>query len=126
MVEATSVPLWVRVWEAGAGSSAEVLSARGRDRGSSHQLILDKVSELEGLVSRLKDLETEVYRIMVSRDMLMALDRPESEVDLFEVGLQIARLDDPELDMEHYRSVFAQYVAVAEVYRTKTALAVGG
>ncbi len=104
------------------GSTPEVLSELGRDSGSSHQLILDKVTELESLVSRLKDLETEVYRIMVSREMLMALDRPESEVDLFEVGLQIARLDDPELDMEHYRSVFAQYVADAEVYLTKTAL----
>lgn len=104
------------------GGTVEVLNELGRDGLGSQRLIRDRVAELEDLVANLKVLETEVYRTTVSREMLMTLDRPESEVDLFEVGLQIARLDDPELDLDHYRAVFAQFVGDARVYVEKAAL----
>jgi len=104
------------------GGTDEVLNELGRDGLGSQRIIRDRVAELEDLVANLKALETEVYRTTVSREMLMTLDRPESEVDLFEVGLQIARLDDPELDLEHYRAVFAQFVGDAREYVEKAAL----
>ena len=104
------------------GGTDEVLNELGRDGLGSQRIIRDRVAELEDLVANLKVLETEVYRTTVSREMLMTLDRPESEVDLFEVGLQIARLDDPELDLEHYRAVFAQFVGDARTYVEKAAL----
>lgn len=104
------------------GGTDEVLNELGRDGLGSQRIIRDRVAELEDLVANLKVLETEVYRTTVSREMLMTLDRPESEVDLFEVGLQIARLDDPELDLDHYRVVFAQFVGDARAYVEKAAL----
>lgn len=104
------------------GGTDEVLKELGRDGLGSQRIIRYRVAELEDLVANLKMLETEVYRTTVSREMLMTLDRPESEVDLFEVGLQIARLDDPELDLDHYRAVFAQFVGDARAYVGKAAL----
>ncbi len=104
------------------GGTDGVLAELGRDGLGSQQIIRDRVAELEALVANLKGLESEVYRTTVSREMLMTLDRPESEVDLFEVGLQIARLDDPELDLEHYREAFSQFVGDAKVYVEKAAL----
>ena len=104
------------------GPTPELLAELGRNSENSKQMILDKVAELEGLASRLKNLETEVYRTTITREVLMALDRPEPEIDLFEVGLQIARLDDYELDREHYRAVFSQFVTDAAAYVAKAAL----
>lgn len=104
------------------GDTEDVLAELGRDGAGSQRIIRDRVAELEALVANLKELESEVYRTSISREMLMALDRPESEVDLFEVGLQIARLDDPALDLEHYRAVFSQLVGDAKIYVEKAAL----
>lgn len=104
------------------GSSPELLSELGRDSANSQEMISNKVAELESLASSLRNLEGEVYRTTVSREMLMTLDRPETEVDLFEVGLQIARLDDHDLDLDHYRAVFAQFVTDADTYVAKAAL----
>lgn len=107
---------------AAEGGGGEILAELGRDSPGSRQVIRDRVAELEERVANLKELESAVYRTSISREMLMALDRPESEVDLFEVGLQIARLDDASLDLEHYRTVFSQLVGDAKIYVEKTAL----
>lgn len=92
------------------GISAEMLSdlvSKGHD---SRELIQAKVEELESLVVELNDLKEAVHRGTVINELLMALDRPESEIDLFEIGLQIARIDDPEMDVEHYREMFSGLV----------------
>lgn len=100
----------------------EMIEELAHDGIGSRSLIHRKVEELEEAVTRLKGLENEVYRTSVTREMLMALEKPEAEVDLFEVGLQIARLDDPELDADHYRAVFSQLSKDAEVYLKTAAL----
>ncbi len=107
---------------AAEGGGGVILDELGRDSPGSRQVIRDRVAELEERVANLKELESAVYRTSISREMLMALDRPESEVDLFEVGLQIARLDDATLDLEHYRAVFSQLVGDAKTYVEKNAL----
>jgi len=103
------------------GSSGEVLGELGRDSDRSRRFIDDRVDELESRIVELRALESAVHRTAVERELIMALDRPGTEVDLFEVGLQIARIDDPDLDLEHYRAVFSQMVKEAEVYLTKRA-----
>ncbi|MEQ1840556.1 MAG: tetratricopeptide repeat protein [Verrucomicrobiales bacterium] len=104
------------------GTSSELLLDLGRDSAGSQRVIKDRIGELEKMVAGLKNLETDLYLTTISRELLMALDRPDTEVDLFEVGLQIARLDDPELDLDHYRAVFSQLARDAEAFITKAAL----
>lgn len=103
------------------GASESVLDEFGRQSDKSRRYLLDTVAALEAKIEALQSLEGLVHRTAVQRELIMALDRPDSEVDLFEVGLQIARIDDPELDLEHYRSVFSQMVKEAETFLAKSA-----
>lgn len=101
------------------GSSEAVLNELGRSTEESRRFIRDTIESLEERIQRLKVLESDVHLTTVERELIMALDRPESEIDLFEVGLQIARIDDPDLDLGHYRDVFSQLVKEAGEYVAK-------
>lgn len=103
------------------GASESVLDELGRNDERSRRFILDTVESLEKRVAALRALEGAVRRTAVERELAMALDRPVEEVDLFEVGLQIARIDDPELDLEHYRAVFSRLVKEGGAYLAKAA-----
>ncbi len=108
------------------GSEPEgLLDELGRDVAHSRAVIAERADELERLAESLRALEEEVHRHLVTNELVMTLDRPESEIDLFEVGLQIARIDDPELDLDHYRSVFSRLVEDARVYLDENALEAG-
>ncbi|MEM9018628.1 MAG: trypsin-like peptidase domain-containing protein, partial [Verrucomicrobiota bacterium] len=94
----------------------ELIVELSRESVEGRSLLVERAEEFEQLAERLRRLEKEVHRQVVINEMVMALDRPESEIDLFEVGLLIARLDDAELDIEHYRSLFSQLVNEARDY----------
>jgi len=108
------------------GSEPEgLLDELSRDTNHSRSLIEERAAELERLAGTLRRLEEEVQRNIVKNELVMTLDRPESEIDLFEVGLQIARVDDPELDISHYRSVFSRLVDEARTYLEENSLEAG-
>lgn len=100
----------------------ELVTELSRESEHGRALLLERAEELEALASRLRRLEGQVHRQVVIEELLEALDKPEGDVDLFEVGLQIARIDDPELDAGHYRSMFSRLVADAGEYLEKEAL----
>ncbi|MEM1443658.1 MAG: tetratricopeptide repeat protein, partial [Verrucomicrobiota bacterium] len=100
----------------------EIITELSHSSEHSRQLLLERADELNRLADRLRDLEEDVYLRGVINEMTMALDRPESEIDLFEVGLQIARLDDPMLDVDYYRSSFSRLVGDAGEYLEEHAL----
>lgn len=103
------------------GSSKGVIDELGRSSEESRRFIQETVASLEERIRRLRTLESDLHLTTIERELIMALDRPESEIDLFEVGLQIARIDDPDLELDHYRDVFAQMVREAGDYVTKAA-----
>lgn len=103
------------------GASEAVMDEFGRHGEKSRRFLLDTVGDLERRIVALRALEAEVHRIAVERELIMALDRPASEVDLFEVGLQIARIDDSDLDLDHYRAVFSELVKEARAFLYKAA-----
>jgi len=100
----------------------ETIAELSRESEHGRFLLLERAAELDRLAARLRQLEGEVYLREVINEMTMALDRPESEIDLFEVGLQIARVDDPLLDLNYYRSAFARLVRDASEYLETHAL----
>ncbi len=85
-------------------------------------LLLERAAALDEMASRLRALEGDVHRQMVINEMSLVIDQEEEKVDLFEVGLQIARIDDPELDLDHYRSAFSNLILDAGEYLEKHAL----
>lgn len=103
------------------GTSEELLGEFSHTGDDSRTYIRDSIAGLEQRISSLRDLEKSVNGTIIARELTMALDRPGTEVDLFEVGLQIARVDDPELDLEHYREVFSQLAKDADAHLKKVA-----
>lgn len=98
------------------GNSERVIDELGRSSEESRRFIRETVASLEERIRSLRTLESDLHLTTIEREMVMALDRPEAEIDLFEVGLQIARIDDPDLDLDHYRDVFSQMVREAGDY----------
>ncbi|MDF1823817.1 MAG: tetratricopeptide repeat protein [Verrucomicrobiales bacterium] len=94
----------------------EVIAEFSRESEHGRELLLERAAELAELAGRLRRLEREVYLREIINEMMMSLDRPESEIDLFEVGLQISRLDDSSLDLDYYRGVFSRLVDDAREY----------
>tara|TARA_R110000850_G_scaffold19988_22_gene59867 strand:+ start:566 stop:2920 length:2355 start_codon:yes stop_codon:yes gene_type:complete len=102
--------------------SAAIAMELSREGSHGRAMLLDKAEELVELAQRLREMEGSVHRQMVINELTALLDKPEKNVDLFEVGLQIARIDDPELDLDHYRNAFDRLVADARLYLDKHAL----
>lgn len=98
------------------GSSQEMIDNLSVDRLTSAKMIRAKAEELEAMAANLRALEESVFRNSVAKELLMVLDRPESEIDLFEVGLQIARSADSELELDHYRDAFSQLTSDGAEY----------
>ncbi len=80
------------------------------------EFLLGKAREFEELAAQLRELESALHQQSVAEELGKAIDRDEDEIDLFEVALQLARVDDPQLDCDHYRGVFARLVADAGDY----------
>ncbi|MDF1850352.1 MAG: tetratricopeptide repeat protein [Verrucomicrobiales bacterium] len=103
----------------------DTLAELSHEGGKGRQLLLERADELEALADKLRTLESQVHRQVVINELTMALDRPETEIDLFEIGLQLARIDDVELDLDHYRRSFSRLVSDAREHLEKHALEAG-
>lgn len=102
------------------GSSEEVIGSLEQNGDKSRHYIDAEVGGLEQRIERLRRLEALIHRVDVEKQMLEVLSKKSEEVDLFEVGLQIARIDDPNLDLDHYRAIFAFLVKDADAWIRKT------
>ena len=108
------------------GASAEkTVDQLSLDATYGRSLLEERADELLAMAADLQELKNEVYRESVINDLSRALDHPESETDLFEVGLQIARIDDPEIDLAYYRSSFSRLVEDGADYLDEHALGGG-
>lgn len=87
---------------------AELLDAFPGDHLASAKFLEEKAREFEALAEEMRGIKNDLHHREVSGGLTAALG--EREVDLFEVAIQISRIDDPELDVDHYRSVFQRLV----------------
>ncbi len=71
------------------GASEDVIDELGRTSEQSRRYILDTVESLEQRIAELRALEGQVHLTSVERELIMALDRPVEEVDLFEVDSRL-------------------------------------
>lgn len=93
-----------------AKGTHEIPKALEADGEKSRRFIHEEVDGLERRIEQLRHLEGLVHRADVERELLQALSQRSGRIDLFEVGLQIARIDDPDLDLDYYRAIFAGLV----------------
>lgn len=100
----------------GKSDEKKAITKLGEDVSTSRLLLDKKISELQKTAESVRKLKRELYRDEVIGELLQELKKPEHEIDLFEVGIQIARIDDDVLDVGHYRDVFDRLVTDAAVY----------
>jgi len=118
----TKIEQTIEQYLSGDDSAVVVLGGSPAD---SPKVIRAMNESLAARKAKLEELETALQRQVVIQELTMVLDRPTKEIDLYEAGLQIARIDNPELDLLHYREVLDQLVASARDYVTKATVEAG-
>lgn len=94
-----------------------VLSKLAENDEVSRIFLDQKAAEFEALALEMRNLKSALHYKSVATDLLAVVNpADESEIDLFEVALQLARIDDPEMDEDHYRKVFARLVSDGRIY----------
>jgi len=104
----------------GRKDAAQTLQRLAIDAKASGHLLEGKAEELEALAAEVRRLGESLHLRVVEGEIGRTLNGTEAEIDLFEVGIQIARVDDPLLDVEHYRSLFGRLVSEAGLYLEET------
>ncbi|MBL9152501.1 MAG: tetratricopeptide repeat protein [Verrucomicrobiales bacterium] len=89
----------------------ERLSTLAGASATSRQLLLDRAKALEAQAASLRDLTIELQLREVGDAVREELDK--KEIDLFRAGLQIARLENADLDLDYYHGLFDRLVAEA-------------
>lgn len=78
--------------------------------GIARRLMVEKRRALERDVTALRDLEKELHRRSVTKDLLAELSKPEEKIDLIRCSLLLARHDNPEVDVGQYLQNFGRMV----------------
>ncbi len=87
-----------------------------REGKVSRVLLEEKIADLEAQTERVRALGKEIHREEVTASLLAELKKPEAQINLFEIGIQIARLDDDDLNVTHYRAIFDRLASDAKSY----------
>jgi len=96
-----------RLQELRGEASAELLEEI-RPLGAAGQGALQqRAQQLEHEASNLRQLALTLHRQAVQAELVKALDGPEKQVDLFYAALLVARLDNPDLEIEPYRQLLS-------------------
>lgn len=84
--------------------SASVVAALQPHGNASQRVLADEAKRLDQRAAQLRRLARAVDQRAVEAAMALQFQGPEQSIDLFHAALLIARLDDPELDVAHYRA----------------------
>lgn len=89
----------------------ETLNRLLEDPTAARRVIAEQRRQLEASAEKLRELERELHRRAVTREILAELQKPEPEINLLRCTLLLARHDDPEVDVNAYLSQFKAMVA---------------
>jgi serine protease Do len=100
-----------RYLEDGAEGEKRVARLIEEDAGAARRVVLEQRRELERQVAALREMEKELHRKTVIRDLLVELAKPEEQIPLLRCGLLLARYDNPELEVAPYVRSFERLAA---------------
>lgn len=92
------------------GSREQTLGKLLDEPAVSRRLMIERRRELERQTAALKDLEKDLHRRSVTRDLLTELAKPEDKIELLRAALLLARHDNPEVDVTQYMQQFSRMV----------------
>ncbi len=90
---------------AGAHPEAALIAGLKEHPGATRSVLHDRAEELEKEAEKLRQLAGWVHTKGVEDRLLRELGKKEDQIDLFYCALLLSQNDDPELDIEAYRSL---------------------
>ncbi len=92
-------------------SKDETLEQLLETPAAARRVLSEQRQKLEAEAARLRDLEGDLHRRAVTKELLAELAKPEPEINLMRCTLLLARHDDPEVDVASYLDQFKSMVA---------------
>ena len=95
---------------AGKSSRDHAMDSLLLDPALSRRILAERRKALEQDAASLRDLESDLHRGIVARELAQQLSQPDEKADLLRCALLISRHDNPDLDIGSYELGFAQMV----------------
>lgn len=80
------------------------------DAAAGRRLIIEQRKEFEQKAAALRELEKDLHRQSIGREIVKQLGKPEGQVDLLRCALLVSKHDNPEIDVEQYHRSFRRMV----------------
>lgn len=96
---------------AAASTKTETLEKLLENPAAARRVITEQRHQLEAEAAKLRELERELHRRAMTKEILAELAKPEPEINLLRCTLLLARHDNPEIDVSSYLNQFKAMVA---------------
>ncbi|WP_395751792.1 trypsin-like peptidase domain-containing protein [Prosthecobacter sp.] len=100
----------VEEYVADATSSEKTLEGLLESPAAAKRVLVEQRRKLEEEATKLRDLERELHRRAMTKEILAELAKPEPEINLLRCALLLARHDNPEVDISSYLTSFKAMV----------------
>lgn len=95
---------------AGKKDRGDAIETLLKDPALSRSVLDEKRKALEKNAASLRELESDLHRAAVVRELTQQLSQPDDKADLLRCALLISRHDNPDLDIGNYEREFARMV----------------
>lgn len=100
----------VEEYVADASTADKTLDGLLENPAAARRVLVEQRRKLEEEAAKLRDLERELHRRAMTKEILSELAKPEPEINLLRCSLLLARHDNPEIDISTYLSSFKAMV----------------
>jgi serine protease Do len=101
----------VEQYVAAASTTDQTLEGLLENPAAARRVLVEQRRRLEEETVKLRELEHELHRRAMTKEILAELAKPEPEINLLRCALLLARHDNPEIDVASYLSAFKAMVA---------------
>ena len=100
----------VEEYIAAAATADKTLDGLLENPAAARRVLVEQRRKLEEEAAKLRELERELHRRAMTKEILAELAKPEPEINLLRCSLLLARHDNPEIDIATYLSSFKAMV----------------
>jgi regulator of sirC expression with transglutaminase-like and TPR domain len=96
------------IQQLGATPDAETIASLQSHAGLSRSMLAERAGQLEQQAASLRKLASHIHYQAVQEELVALFRAPEEQVDLFHAALLVSKLDNPDLDVEAYRTSLSE------------------
>ncbi len=100
----------VEEYIAAASTADQTLEGLLENPAAARRVLVEQRRKLEDEAAKLRELERELHRRAMTKEILAELAKPEPEINLLRCALLLARHDNPEIDIATYLNSFKAMV----------------